>query len=197
MRNILERLKSMKNQESSKDNYLMIWRRFNNFVIQLDVKPVLWEDRASLFGAFLVDQGIQSSTLRSYMSAIKGILIDDGYPWDEKKLLLSTLTKACRVVNDRVHTRLPIQGGLLEILLFELQRIFQNQPYLELMYKTFFSLSYYGLFRVGELALGSHTVKAKNVHIGRNKNKMLFILYSSKTHDRNVKPQHVKITANE
>ena len=196
MRNILERLKSCKNRKSTNENYLAIWRLFNNFVIKLDVKPSSWEDRASLFGANLVERGLQSQTIKSYMSAIKRVLLDDDYPWDNNKLLLGTLTKACKILNDRVKIRLPIKIGLLEIVLFELQRKFAMQPYLEVMYKAFFMLSYYGMFRVGELASGSHPVKAKDVHIATNKNKMLFILYSSKTHGKESNPQKIKISEN-
>ena len=62
------------------------------------------------------------------------------------------------------------------------------------MYKTIFLVAYYGLFRIGELASGSHPVKAANVHIAQNKNKMLFVLYSSKTHGKEVRPQKIKIS---
>ena len=134
------------------------------------------------------------------MSAIKSILVNDGYPWDDNKILLGIITKACRLVNDRVVTRLPIQIGLLEVLIFEIQRIFFDQPYLEILYKAIFLLSYYGLFRIGELTLSNsnHAVKKTcDVHIGRNKNKMLFILYSSKTHGRESLPQIIKINENQ
>ena len=198
MKLILENLKSCKNRTSTMHNYLGIWRRFNCFIQKLDVRPKLWEDRVSLFCAYLVDQGIQSSTLRSYISAIKGTLIDDGYPWDDNLILVRTLSRACKLINDRVRVRLPISSALLDILLFEVERVFKlkNQYYLEIMYKAFFSLSYYGLFRIGELATGSHPIRAKDVHIAQNKNKMLFVLYSSKTHNEGARPQKVKISAN-
>ena len=108
-----------------KQSYLSVWRKFNNFLLKLDIRPGLREDRASLFGAHLVDEGFQSTTLRSYMSAIKRILVDDGYPWNDSKLLLSTLIRGCKIVNDRVTTRLPIQCGLLEMILFEVGRLFK------------------------------------------------------------------------
>ena len=193
MEGVLERLKSRRNRESTRANYLAIWRSFNVFLIKLDRKPDTWEERLSLFGAYLVNKGLQSSTIKSYFSAIKCILFDDGYECDGTKMLLNTLIKACKLANDRVKTRLPIQIRLMEILLFELQRIFDNQPYLELLYKTMVIVAYYGMFRVGELATGRHPVRAKDVHIGVNKNKMLFILYSSKTHGLESKPQKVKI----
>ena len=65
------------------------------------------------------------------------------------------------------------------------------------MYKAIFALGYYGLFRIGELTSGSHPIKANDVHIGSNKNKMLFILRTSKTHGRESRPQKVKITGYE
>ena len=73
--------------------------------------------------------------------------------------------------------------------------MFDTQPYLRCMYQTFFILSYYGLFRVGELASGSHPVRAKNVHVAMNKDKIRFILYTSKTHGLELKPQKIKISA--
>ena len=88
--------------------------------------------------------------------------------------------------NDQVKIRLPIQKGLLEMLLFEIQRTFGGvneapQPYLEALYKAMFCLAYYGMLRVGEIAYGPHIIKAGNIHVGGNKDKILLVLYSSKT----------------
>ena len=63
------------------------------------------------------------------------------------------------------------------------------------MYMALFSMAYYGLFRIGELAEGTHTVKAMDVHIAINKRKLLFILWSSKTHGLDVHPQMIKISS--
>ena len=75
---------------------------------------------------------------------------------------------------------MPICIGLLEILLFELERYYCTQPYLCTLCKAMFTLAYYGMLRIGEIALGTHTIKAKDIHIGSNKNKILRLLYSSK-----------------
>ena len=134
------------------------------------------------------------------MPAIKRILIDDGYPWDDTKLLLTSLTRACWLVNDHVKTRLPIQCRLLELILFEVQRAFRetNKIYLQVLFQALFALGYYGLFRVGELttAEGNHTVKAKDIHISDNGRKMLIILHLSKTHSQGMRPQKIRIVAN-
>ena len=176
-------------------NYISVWRQFNNFIIKLDELPESWEDRVTLFGAVLVDSGIQSSTLRSYFSAIKCMLVDDGYKWDQNKVLVNTLTRTCKCVNDVVRTRLPIQKSLLEMLCFKIECTYAAQPYLERMFKAFFLLLYYGLFRIGELAWSQHAVRAKDVHIANNKDKMLFVLYTSKTHGLESKPQKIKISS--
>ena len=148
--------------------------------------------------AHLIDKGMQSSTVKSYVSAIKKILIKDGYEWNNTKVLLSSLTCACRLVHDHVKMRLGISIGLLEVILFEIQRFFRsknnNQPYLELLYQTIFILGYYGLMRVGELTFSEHVIKATNVHLAMNKQSILIVLYSSKTHSKANRPQKIKIT---
>ena len=77
MLRIIERLKGQQNRPSTNKNYLTIWRQFNKFVIRLNIKPSLWEDRVALYVAFLIEEGMQSSTVRSYVSVIKRTLIDD------------------------------------------------------------------------------------------------------------------------
>ena len=53
---------------------------------------------------------------------------------------------------------------------------------------------YFGLFRIGELTKGEHPVLARDVQIGTNKKKILFILRSSKTHSKAMRPQQIKIS---
>ena len=61
------------------------------------------------------------------------------------------------------------------------------------MYAVLFSTAYYGLLHVSELTSGAHPVKVGDVQIGTNKQKILFILRTSKTHNKGCKPQRVKI----
>ena len=193
---LLERLLRQQNRKSTCKTYLRIWRQFNKFIISLDRKPGTWEDRATLFVCHMVDKGMQSSSIKSYISAIKKILIDDGYEWKDEKILLTALTKACKLINDRVITRLPIKCGLLELILFELQRYLDKQHYLLCMYQALFALGYYGLMRVSELTKSDHVIKACNIHIAKNKDKILIVLHSSKTHSKANRPQKIKITSN-
>ena len=57
------------------------------------------------------------------------------------------------------------------------------------------STSYFGLLRVGEITSGDHPVLATDVHIAANKRKIMFVLHTSKTHWKNMKPQMIKITS--
>ena len=88
----------------------------------MDSVPKSWEDRVLLFVEHMIDMGTQSATVKSYKSAIKKILCDDGYQWDDTKVLMGSLTRACKLENDEVKTRLPISGKLLEAMLFELEQ---------------------------------------------------------------------------
>ena len=75
---LIEKLKNCKNRESTQKNYISIWKHFNKFVSRLDFIPPKWEQRTVLFCAHLIEKGIQSTTLKSYISAIKSVVIDDG-----------------------------------------------------------------------------------------------------------------------
>ena len=111
-------------------------------------------------------------------------------------MILNTLTKSCKSKNDCVKTRLPIQRGLLEMVLFEIRRKYCDQPYLEALYIAAYLLAYYRLMRVGEITNSEHTVKAVDIHkarLGTPKRRLCLILHSSKTHDNSMIPQKIKI----
>ena len=155
MKRILENLKANQNRESTKKNYLAIWRQFNKFLTKLHPKPKFWEDRIKLYFAYLVDNGIKSTTLRCYLSALKNILKTDGYQWDDGKMLLSTIVRACKIQNNVVKAHFPIHRAFLEQILFEVERIYKtSQPYLNCLFKAIFCMGYYGLMRIGEVVNG-------------------------------------------
>ena len=194
---VIDRLNSQRVRKSTAQNYLKVWRIFNKFLIRLDWRPQSWEDKTALFCAYLIDKGNQSTTVRSYVSAIKAILKDDGYHWNQEKILISSFTQACKLKNDVLKCRLPISRNLLEIILFENKRWLADQQYLQLLHEALFCLLYYGMMRIGELTQGDHPVKAKDIHIADNKDKILLVLHMSKTHSRASYPQKIKINAME
>ena len=199
MKLIIEKLVSNQNRKTTVKAYLGIWRQFNDFLLKLDSKPECWEDRVTLYIAHLVeDRQLQLSTIKSYVSAIKCMLVNDKYDWDDNLILLNSLTKACRSINDRVMTRLPISCSFLELILFEVWRKFgKSQFYLATMFMTLFPLAYYRLMRVGELTASDHVMKACNIHLALNKQKILIVLRSSNTHTKGMHPQKIKIVSNQ
>ena len=200
LENIIEHLRNNKHRSTTRYTYHKVWTKFNEFLIQLDHIPRKWEDRVSLYCGFLIEvKRRQIATVKSYVSAIKAVLQNDGYEWSDKNLLISTLVNTSN--SHSIHkVRLPIRKGLLNLLLFELERMFgsatNSQPYLELMYKNAFVFQYYGLLRIGEITQtpAGHQILAGNIHKGRNKEKVLILLNSSKTHDESHEPQAVRIS---
>ena len=194
LRAVIENLKNNRHRQSTKNNYYMIWKNFNQFFLKLDKKPNNWETRLTLYVGHLVHTRRKSNTIRSYISAIKAVL---GYVGIKLKLdnaLLTALTQACKLQNDVIQTKLPITKSVLHLLLNAMERTFDSpQPYLVDLYKALFSTAYYRLFRIGELTASPHVVKATDVHVGTNKKKMMFVLHTSKTHGRGNKPQIIKI----
>ena len=71
---IIDKLRSLSNRDTTKNNYLGIWRHLNRFVMRLDNPPDSWEERTILFCAHLIEEGRQSATIQSYVSAIKYML---------------------------------------------------------------------------------------------------------------------------
>ena len=144
--------------------------------------------------AFLIENNRKSSTIKSYVSAIRVVLKRLGIHICKNNEVLATLIRACRLKNDVIQTRLPIRRGLLEVLIKSIAKCFKSpQLYLVILYKAFMTTAYFGLFRVGELTESEHVVKAWDIHIALNKDKLMFILHTSKTHNQGSKPQIIKI----
>ena len=119
------------------------------------------------------------------------MLRDDGFELDDKNLQLVSILKACKYVNHAVTVCLPIQRGMLRMLLDQIEEKFLNmgQEFLCKHYRAMIVTAYYGLFRVGEITLSPHVIKFIDVHSTGKKDKILFVLRTSKTHQISSKPQ--------
>ena len=115
---IIEHLKVQSCQKQTAKNYLGIWRRFKQFILKLYVRLRAWEDKATLFIGYLIENIMQSSSVKSYLPAIKKTLVDNGYKWNDARVQVATLTRPCRLINDRVMIRFGVHCGLLELILF-------------------------------------------------------------------------------
>ena len=186
-----------RHRSSTWKNYYQIWKGFNAFYLKLDDKPDSWKEWLTLYVAFLINLKRKASTINSYISAIKAVLKDMGVEIHENRYLLTSLTCTCKIRNNQVKMKLPIQQHLLEQILIQIIRTFweRNQPYLLNLYLPVIAAIYYGLLHVGEVTTGNHPIKAKDVQIGLNKRKILFVLRTSKTQNQNNHPQFIKITS--
>ena len=97
-------------------------------------------------------------------------------------------------------TRLPIRKSILSAIVKQVKEHLEGntdnqQPYLSLLYRTLFTIAYYGMFRIGELTSGSHPVRAQDVQVSYDKKKLLFTLHTSKTHGLDSEPQRIKISS--
>ena len=197
MQNIVDKLQDQAHRDSTRANYHAIWKLFSRFFIRLDVKLKDWNDRVTPYVAYLIDSHHQSSTIKSYVSAIRYVLKKLGVKLCSHNEQLASLILACKLKNDRIQLRFPIRRGLVEILVKSVDKVFTSQqPYLTKLYRALIITTYFGLFRVGEVTASNHVVKAKDVHIATNKNKLMFVLHTSKTHNLGSKPQIIKINGN-
>ena len=193
-------LKNSSHRESTKKMYYQVWKQFNKFRIRLDKRPKNWEQCIVLFVGYLINEKKQSSTIKSYLSGIRAILKIDGVKLKEDQFLITSLTKACKLKNDKIRTRKPIGKRLLTVIVNQVKKHYEGegnnqQPYLSLLYRTIFTVAYYGLFRVGEVTSGSHPILARDVFISDERQKIKFILRTSKTHTEGNEPQIVKISS--
>lgn len=191
-------IKGMRLRDKTRKMYRNRWIAFNRFLQQFDVMPDTWEERLHIYAAHLIDNKKQSCTVRTYLTAIKQILRLADIDIQEDKYLLSSMVRACKIKNDHLYIRMPIQLPLLKAILRKTQSYYieeKGQLYLGTMLKAMFSMAYFGLMRVSELTSGDHPVRAPDVRYARNKNKMVITLHSSKTHTVADQPQHITIAS--
>ena len=104
---------------------------------------------------------------------------------------------ACRIHRDTIRTKLTIGKHMLHRMLDKCKTTYETQPYAMKVFRAVLVSMYYGMLRISEVTEGEHVLKARDVHISDNKNKILFILRSSKTHCQADKPQHITISSDE
>ena len=99
--NIIERLKTERLRNSTRNTYHRIWKLFGKFYLRLDIKPSNWEDRIVLFVGFLINNKLQSAMIKTYISALRAVLAEDNIRVNEDHFLLSSLIRACKLKNDQ------------------------------------------------------------------------------------------------
>ena len=120
---MMDRLRSQQHRSTTQHTYYVVWKLFNEFFIKLDKKPKNWSDRITLFVGYLIGQGRKSTTIKSYISAKKAVLKINKIRISTDAYLLSSLTKACKLVNDKVRTKLPIRKHTLMVMVKNINRL--------------------------------------------------------------------------
>ena len=116
---IVEQLRLKRCRTSTRQTYYRFWRLFNQFFIRLDKKPNNWEDRLVLFTGFLIENKLQSSSIKSYLSTIRCVLTEHRIEVNEDRFLINSLTRACKIKNACLQTKLLIRRDLNNLLITE------------------------------------------------------------------------------
>lgn len=140
----------------------------------------------------MVDNRYHSTTVKSYISAIKYCLMVDGIEVNISNCQLSALVRACHLQNDTIFIRLKLLNRLLNLVKACII-LGKGQFYLGRWLRAIFVMAYYGLMRVSEL-VGCHAVAARNVVYGENKRRVTMYLRSSKIHTTADLPKVIYIT---
>ena len=165
----------------------------------MDRRPQSWEDRLIIYITHLIKIGRASQTISSYISAIKAVLRAEDIFILDNSYELAALVKACKLKNDEIHIRLPIQRNLLHLLVDKIKNrlLEKSQEYLSLLYTAIILTGYHALFRVGELTSRDHPILLEGILLADNKRKFQIVLRTSKTHTKADYPQMVKISVND
>lgn len=192
----VERLSNADIASTTREMYHRVWCNFNRFLLCFDDLPTTWEEKLVLYATFLADIGNHSSTVASYMSAIRYVLRHDGVDLNNNCCKLASIIRACKLHNDVVTVRMPIGFNLHNLILREMDKYFlgKGQPYLASLYRAITVAGYYGMMRISEL-VGKHALLSEDVHVSKNalKRKVKCILRTSKTHHSGNAPQVIDI----
>lgn len=197
-RNVEKRLTTNRGmKKNTKRAYRTAYLEFTRFNLSLDNMPELLDDQLALFVAFRTQKGDYSTTVNSYLSGIRSMLLLDGIEINTRTARLRALIKACKYENDRVIQRQPIKESMLMRVIRQVDLMFDDQAYLCSLYKCMLVMGYFGMLRVGEMATGDHPVLARDIHLNHELKKVQIILRSSKTHGLGDQPQYVKFDTND
>lgn len=151
---------------SSHRAYDKIWENLCTFctsVLQTSVSLPLSYATVALYVAHLHEKGLSASTITSHLSAIAYFHNINGYDTNDPTkvfVVRKAVAGAARLL-PQYDSRLPITEPIL-------QRLVQSLPYVypslyeQVLYKSIFTLAFYGLARVGELVMTAQD-KSHNV----------------------------------
>lgn len=198
---IVDRIKNHKYQESTRLAYHNQWVACNQFLLRFNNLPEDWGDRLVLYAAALAEDGKAPATIKTYISGIRQVLLLDKVQFTDRSFELKAIVRASKLENNKIYVRMPITKQILKGVLKQLAIRYDQQPYLQAMYRAMCVAAYYGMLRIGEITGGKHSLKAQHVIRTRQKiggkvvTGVRLYLRSSKTHGIGDYPQAVDIRA--
>ena len=146
--------------------YKHAWDNFSKFVnVTLGTQLILPLDgkTVGLYVSHLHSLGLQSSTIRTHLSAISYYhKIRDVYD-PTQCFLVNKLMASVQKQAQSVDQRLPVSHSLLQKLIQALHSVASNQGDIYL-YSAMFSLAYYACLRIGEVAVSTNTRNTLSIH---------------------------------
>ncbi len=117
------------------------------------------------FVAYLSRLGYAASTILGYISGVKYTVKIAGFNFDDSFILAKVL-KGCKKGNSSPDVRIPITIQVLKSMCSNLWAV-TNNSYEAVLFRAMFSVAFFGLCRVGEIAstdgLADHTILFHNV----------------------------------
>ncbi len=162
---------------STRAGYIKAYRMFIEYVQRLDPIPTRWETAIEVYRGHLIERGLQSSTIASYIAGIRSRLQLDGVVLHENEYAMKQMHRAAKK-RDVQRIRKPVSFTLLSQALDRLQFVIDDKYELQL-FKAIFVTAYYGMFRIGELVESEHAIKLRNV-LGDDDRTVHLIQHSSK-----------------
>ena len=136
-----------------------------------------------MFTAQLIQEGRAGQTVRSYVSAVRSILKEDGIKLThDYQPLISLLQSTKYTTKPSGQIRLPIQWGLVKLIADDMDNHYSGvDSYSNIMLKAILMAGYFGLLRIGEMtdSESNHTIKFCDVHFERQRSKILMVLHTS------------------
>ncbi len=128
---------------------------------RLDPIPTKWETAIEVYRGHLIERGLQSSTIASYIAGIRSRLQLDGVILQENEYAMKQMHRMAKK-KDVERIRKPVPLTLLTQALDCLHFV-TDSKYEHDLFAGIFVTAYYGMFWIGELVESVHAVKACNV----------------------------------
>ena len=185
--------------ENTKHTYQTALRNFNRYreTYALALSWPIPIQHIILYIAFCFEKNYSPATIMAYMSGISFFHKINGYPDPSNNFAVQKMLEGCKRSRKSKDLRSPISLSMLNSILLALKHICYSE-YETILFKTVFSMAYFGLFRVSELVgtnLHDRALTKNDVVLERNASAVLIQLRVTKTNQIG-SPTSIRISQN-